>query len=982
MFVYKSSNNNISIHDCVEKRYHDIIKSPNDKREYRGLLLTNKMKVLLISDPTTDKSAASLDVNIGFLSDPEHIPGLAHFCEHMLFLGTEKYPEEKEYNVYLSQNGGSSNASTYTDHTTYYFDVHPEKLEGALDRFSQFFIAPLFTEASTERELNAINSEYVKNLANDTWRVSQLENSSASPDHPFTKFGTGNRETLETVPKSLKINVREELLKFHTKFYSANIMALCILGKESLDELEQMAVELFSQVKNKDIELPFWSTNPFNEEHFQTKWYIVPIKDTRHLNIKFPIPYLRDYYKAAPAYYILHLLGHEGKGSLLSYLKAKGWCNLLISDIRFGARGFNFFNIIVDLTKKGIQHIDDIILLVFQYINMLKEHGPVKWIYEEYRDIADINFRFKEKTPPNNYVVTLVKMLNNFPIEEVLVAENLFPLWEPEFIKQIMEDLTPLKVRIYVIAKMYESIATETEKWYGTMFKKEKIPETIINKWMEAGYNSDFKLPIKNDFIPKKFDIKSAEKDSITKFPEIIEDTPLLRLWFKQDDEFLVPKANISIDFSSPLTYLDPLNYNLSRIFVQLFRDALNEYTYAAELAGLKWSINNSKYGITIGICGYDDKQQVLLDKIIDTMINFEVNPERFKVLKESYIRSLKNFETEQPYMHAIYYLVVLLSEQIWTNHEILEATSQLTFERVQQFIPQFFGRVYVECLIHGNVTMSEALQTVKSIESKLTSKIPQIIPLLSEHLLLEREIRLEDGCHFLFEVNNKFHKNSCTEVFYQTDTRSTESRMLLALLVQIISEPCFTTLRTKQQLGYIVFCGIQRHNSVEGLNIIVQSDRHPKCVEQIIDIFLDSMLDVIAKLSDEDFNKYVESLAIKLLQKPKMLISLSVVFWNEIASQQYNFDRSNVEVAYLRTITLEQILTFYKKMRQSNIQRKLAVHVISTVEDDTQPNDTEHSFEYKKIDDITAFKISQSLHPLPKPFKNVPRKGAHFSKL
>lgn len=68
---------------------------------------------------------------------------------------------------------------------------------------------------------------------------------------------------------------------------------------ESLDELEQMAVELFSQVKNKDIELPFWSTNPFNEEHFQTKWYIVPIKDTRHLNIKFPIPYLRDYYKAA-----------------------------------------------------------------------------------------------------------------------------------------------------------------------------------------------------------------------------------------------------------------------------------------------------------------------------------------------------------------------------------------------------------------------------------------------------------------------------------------------------------------------------------------------------------------------------------------------------------------------------------------------------------------------------------------------------------
>ena len=48
-------------------RYNNIIKSPNDKRDYRGLILHNKLKVLLISDPTTDKSAASLDVNVGKL---------------------------------------------------------------------------------------------------------------------------------------------------------------------------------------------------------------------------------------------------------------------------------------------------------------------------------------------------------------------------------------------------------------------------------------------------------------------------------------------------------------------------------------------------------------------------------------------------------------------------------------------------------------------------------------------------------------------------------------------------------------------------------------------------------------------------------------------------------------------------------------------------------------------------------------------------
>ena len=79
----------------------DVVKSEGDKRDYKGLVLDNGMKIILVSDPSTDKAAAALDVNIGHMSDP--ISGLAHFCEHMLFLGTKKYPDENEYNKYLSQ---------------------------------------------------------------------------------------------------------------------------------------------------------------------------------------------------------------------------------------------------------------------------------------------------------------------------------------------------------------------------------------------------------------------------------------------------------------------------------------------------------------------------------------------------------------------------------------------------------------------------------------------------------------------------------------------------------------------------------------------------------------------------------------------------------------------------------------------------------------------------------------------------------------
>lgn len=279
-------------------RVNDIAKSQQDNRDYRGLKLPNGLKVLLVSDPTTDKAAAALTVDVGHMSDPDNIPGLAHFCEHMLFLGTEKYPNENAYSTYLSENGGTSNASTYADNTKYYFDVVPTKLENALDRFAQFFIAPLFTVSATDREIKAVNSEHEKNLATDVWRIRQVNKSLSDPNHPYSKFGTGNEKTLCEDPKKLGINVRDELLKFHDQWYSANIMCLSVYGKETLDELEAMIISRFSEIVNKNVESPRWEEHPFLPEHYAAKVYIVPIKDSRTLTITFPTGDLDKYYKA------------------------------------------------------------------------------------------------------------------------------------------------------------------------------------------------------------------------------------------------------------------------------------------------------------------------------------------------------------------------------------------------------------------------------------------------------------------------------------------------------------------------------------------------------------------------------------------------------------------------------------------------------------------------------------------------------------
>ena len=117
----------------IIKTFDNIIKSPNDNRSYRGILLENQLKCLLISDPTTEKAAAALNINVGSMSDPDNLPGLAHLCEHMLFMGSKSYPIENEFRRFVSSHAGSSNAVTSNENTAFYFDISTSKFQKSLD---------------------------------------------------------------------------------------------------------------------------------------------------------------------------------------------------------------------------------------------------------------------------------------------------------------------------------------------------------------------------------------------------------------------------------------------------------------------------------------------------------------------------------------------------------------------------------------------------------------------------------------------------------------------------------------------------------------------------------------------------------------------------------------------------------------------------------------------------------------------------------
>ncbi|KAJ7405361.1 Nardilysin [Willisornis vidua] len=165
------------------------------------------------------QSAAALCVAVGSFSDPEDLPGLAHFLEHMVFMGSLKYPDENGFDVFLKKHGGGDNASTDCERTIFQFDVQRKYFKEGLDRWAQFFIHPLMIRDAIDREVEAVDS--------------------------------GNADTLKHEPRRNSIDTYTRLREFWQRHYSAHYMTLVVQSRETLDTLEEWVTEIFSEIPNK-----------------------------------------------------------------------------------------------------------------------------------------------------------------------------------------------------------------------------------------------------------------------------------------------------------------------------------------------------------------------------------------------------------------------------------------------------------------------------------------------------------------------------------------------------------------------------------------------------------------------------------------------------------------------------------------------------------------------------------------------------------
>lgn len=932
---------------------YEVIKSPNDTREYKTLILPNQLEVLVISDPDSEQAAVSLDIATGQINDPHSRQGLAHFLEHMLFLGNKKYPEPEEFGSYLAAHGGYSNAYTAFEDTNFFFAIQDEYLEGAIDRFVQFFISPSFDFAFVEREINAVNSEHTKNIQDDSRRIYRILKETSNPAHPYHQFATGNLESLKGNDPDYTL-LRKELIKYFDENYSANRMKLVVVGKDSVAQLERMVVDHFSKIQDKGLKTKSYQSIPIIADALPRKIVIEPVKAMRQLRLSFPIPSYRKFYRHKPGSVVSQLIGDEGKGSILSYLRKRGWATTLSAGIGYGTKEESFFDIELSLTPAGLNHTDEIIGTIFQYIELIKREEKLGNYYAELKQMAEIGFRFKEMEDPVDYARTLSATMQEVPGFDAVVSNWLYEAYRPELVKELLGYLTAENLQIVIVAA--EVKTDRTEKWYGTRYAVEPIAREVQAIWKSTGVVAELKLPLSNPFIPKTVALRPAELKE--PYPVLLRAEPNLRIWYKQDDRFRLPKANIELKLASKLAYESAENAAMTKLFTLMLRDQLNEYSYPASLAGLHYSVSNTVAGLMMNISGYSENQYLLLSELVAEMEHFDPDVSKFEIFKNQIKESRQNQKLAQAYQQISYESYYLLTDPLWHTDDYLAVIDEITVEKLKQFVPRLLSHLQLEILVHGNMSIKET-QAIGSLLEK--HFIEPGLPPAEE--VEERTMTIPLTPDYVYQLAVE-DINSAVELYYQAGPKSTKQTVVLDMIQQIIEKPFYHQLRTIEQLGYLVWSGARVSNKVEGLYFIIQSGvKDPVYLQDRIEMFLAGFRQEIKRLKPEEFEAFREALIAKRMEEPKNLAEETFRFWSEITNQSFAFDQREAEIKMLKQLQYQEVASRFDELfNDPKSMRKISIQAFGKNHSIRKPQG-------QKIGDIKSFKNRMAFYPnLPGP--------------
>ncbi len=657
----------------------------------------------------------------------------------------------------------------------------------------------------------------------------------------------GNLTTLADRPGD---SVMEDLWAFYDAHYTADRMHLAVLDKAPLDTLEGWVRGRFEQVPTgTGVKTP--TAQPqFLDNQLGVRINIEQREDVHGLLLEWPIPEQREHWPKSPTGLLSHVLGDEGPGSLFAQLAERNWVTELVAGDSdgLGPNG-DTFQLDMTLTAEGAEHTDEIVRACFAAIETLKSTPMPEHLAEETRALAELAFRFEPPEDASPLVTWVSERMVDFPVEHVLGLGLSQPVDDPTILAGLLDQLSIDRVRIIAEGKEVETDQTEPLYKVGYSIR----PLTDAEKATYAA-DSDIAvtMPLPNPWMPESTEMRTDEVVETARSIEG-EDAVLIA----PDARWKTPRTTTQIDLHMSADGVEPLDQRvLAGVYGGLLQQVLIDFRYPVELAGSEYGVRTESGRFRLQVESWSDVHSALVDAVLTEVRAFEPTVEQFEAQKTEYLRNWGNMAHGRPLTlishapRAAAYTALGYSYIEWI--EVLEG---LEFGDLQAFLDGYWRPGRIRAVSFGDTTDALALEArdhlVRHAAVEETDDVHahNTVRWYPEGVSRTHEVAVE-------------HDDSAVWIMYLgppgalSDARWT-------LLADLLSQPFYHNLRTKQQLGYVASLQGTSSLRVPGIKVQLQSTfKGPTVLLNRMDAFLQNSPERLAAMRSEDFISARDSLA------------------------------------------------------------------------------------------------------------------------
>ncbi|MDC9607027.1 pitrilysin [Xenorhabdus griffiniae] len=878
-----------------------IHKSDRDPRQYKAIKLQNGMTVLLVSDEKAIKSLAAVSLPVGHMENPDNQLGLAHYLEHMVLMGSKRYPQSGGFAEFLQKHGGSRNASTNANRTAFYLEVENDALTGAVDRLADALAEPLLEPVNADRERHAVDNEMTIARAGEGHRLWQIRSETLNPAHPNARFAGGNLETLKDKPDS---KLQTALIDFYQRYYSANLMKGVVYGNQSIDKLAQIATETFGRIPNRHASVPAITVPAMTDKEKGIIIHYVPAQPYKALRLEFSIADNSADFRSKTDAYVGYLIGNRSQNTLSDWLQKQG----LIESIDAGAHpktdgNSGTFNIYVSLTDKGLEQRDQVIAAIFSYINLLKQQGINKSYFDEMAKVLNLSFQYASIVRNMNYIEGLSDAMLVLPISHVLDAGYVTDEFNPQAIASRLDELTPENARIWFISPTEPH--NKEAYFVQAPYQVNKMTSSQLAKWKKLEQGDLFSLPELNPYIPD--DLSLVKTSGSQEHPKMILEKPNVRLLYMPSQYFAdEPKGSIALEMRNPNGLQNIKDQVSDTLLNYLSGLALDQLGYQASVGGMGVNIGYVD-GLKISVNGYTQHLPELLTSAIDQYISFIPTQEELDQAKSWYREQMEVANNGKAFQMAMQPVSRLSGVPYFEQAEKLKVLDTITVDDIVNYRQSMIQHSALQALVFGNFTEQQSINLVQSAQKQLANQ--GTVWWTGKSIVIDRNYAVN------FNGTANSTDNALEEIFIPTGYDRIQGSVYSNLLSSILSPWFYDQLRTKEQLGYAVFAFNGNIGKQWGLGFLLQSNsKQPDYLHQRYQSFYQQADKKLKAMSDAEFEQYKKSLLTEMREPPQTFYLEVARFDADFGRNNFKFDTREKIIAAMEKATKAQVIAFYEK--------------------------------------------------------------------